>query len=177
MHLKTIDRIFNILGFILNKPNCTAPEIRDYLGIKHKGALSNEEKQFYALLKKLEKEGYLFKISIQKKGSGGAQFRLRLSDMGFSFLSQIRSMKFFLTKYPSSDLEKEKSDGLEKVTRVYASEVFDIILDAIERVVYDTLLIHFENLPFSSQKEVVDTVNNAAERIKNKTSEIAKIFF
>jgi len=75
--------------------------------------------------------------------------------------------------------EESKKDNVAiSVAKCLAEyEVFDIILEAVERIVYDNLRIHFENIPFRIQKGVVDKINSAAEKIKTKTSQIAQLFF
>lgn len=178
--LEKITKMLHILGYILTNPNCTMPEIRDFLEIKHEFKISPEEKELYSLVAKLEREEYIYKFPIKKKGSGGIQFRLRISNLGFVLLSQFKSKlrDFF-------PMELKKEDGLvsvveldfEKIIKVFGGEVYDIIEDTIEKILQDTLIIQFQNINFPQQQQIINSINRAASRIKDRTEQIAKIFF
>ena len=135
-----------------------------------------------AITNKLEKEEFIYKVRVKKEGSTGAQFKIKLSEKGFSLLLQLKSRKILPERFPTKKVEPLKPDdpkkkGLEKILRVYSGELFDIVLETVEKVIGDILKIQFENIPFQNQKEVVDTINLAVLNIRNKTSEIAELFF
>lgn len=182
MKLEKLGKIFSILGFIVKNPFCEAPDIRDFLGIKHESKLSKEEKRLYSILNKLEREEYIYKIPIKRQGSGGAQFKIKLSEKGFSFLSQLKSNKILPERFPIIEVERLKEDdpknkGLNRILNVYASEVYDIIEDTVEQVAEKVLFIHFENFGLTNQTKVVNMINTAVSEIRDRTEQIAKVFF
>ena len=179
MDLKTIVRIFNIFGFVLNKPNCTAPEIRTFLGIKHEPNLSKEEKRFYALLTKLDKEGYIFKQMVKKKGSGGAQFRVQLSEKGFSFLSEIKSNKFFFSTFNKDSfdllLEREKEFGLELILRIFSSELVDILENLVATIMKEVLGIDFfKDINYAKQVQIIKFINEIIAKPEDEIDDAPK---
>ncbi|MHA1271878.1 MAG: hypothetical protein ACTSQS_00425 [Promethearchaeota archaeon] len=205
MNLEKIAKTLIILNYILHNPHCQAPEIRDFLKIKHTPTLTKEERDFYALLSKLEKERYIFKLPIKKKGSGGAQFNLKITEKGYNLLHELKSKRILPDHFPVKQhiiiVEKQDSDELEQIDRqikkkekkkeitdektknyfnsvlkIFSSEVFDIIFDLLQNIMRDNLKIDFETLEFSIQNKIINEINEAVDSIKNKTSEIAKIF-
>ena len=181
MKIDKISRILTVLGYLLKNPYCTAPEIRDFLGITNESPLSKEEKRLYAMLTKMEKEGYIFKIPIKRRGSGGPQFKIKLSEKGFGVLTQLKSYRILPERFPSKQHERlrveDKEEALDRILKVYSGEIFDLILDGFEEILHDILKIRFENVPFRFQQEVIDIVNETVQKIRERTSEISQIFF
>mgnify|MGYP006307001117 CR=1 FL=1 len=182
MNLEKLGTILRILGFIVHNPFCEAPDIRDFLGIEHEVQLTSEEKALYAILNKLEREEYIYKIPIKRQGSGGAQFKIKLSEKGFGFLTQLKSYKILPERFPTIETtrltdEDPKAEGLDKILNVYAGEVYQIIEDTIDRIIEEVLLIHFENFGFKNQVKVINNINDSVKQIRDRTEQIAKIFF
>lgn len=202
MKLEKTSIMLNILGYVLANPYCSVPEIRDFLirdfldlkqqpknqklgekrfyKVMSKDQKKREEKDLYRIIGNLEKERYIFKLPVKKKkGSGGVQFKLKLSEEGFGLLVQLKSNKILPEKFPTNKRESfpEKEIGLNKVLNVYSGEVYDIVEATVEKILLDLLKIHFENISFPHQTEVVNTINRAVEKITEKTSEIAQLFF
>ncbi|MBD3340326.1 MAG: hypothetical protein GF353_14525 [Candidatus Lokiarchaeota archaeon] len=186
MKLEKILYILKILEFILSNPLCSAPEVRDFLGITHKKNLSKKEKRFYAILTKLENEGYISKIPIEKKGSGGAQFKIKISEKGIDFFSKLKaanileknSLENIQEKYLLVPKGDDKPSNLEKILKVFSSEIFDIVLEEIvEKIMRDVIEIRFENIEFDKQQQIIDIINDSVRKISNRTFEIVNIFF
>ncbi|MFO8017242.1 MAG: hypothetical protein R6U96_01285 [Promethearchaeia archaeon] len=182
MNLEKLGKIFRVMGFIVSNPYCEAPEIRDFLGIDHKSDLSKAERELYSILSKLEREEYIHKLPIKREGSGGAQFKIKLSEKGFGFLSQLKSQKILPEHFPTKEpegLSKDdpKREGLEKVLNVFSSEIYDIIEDTVDEIIADILLIQFENFGYKNQTKVINAINDSVKDIRDRAAQIAQIFF
>lgn len=174
LDLESIFKMFKILEYIISNPYCQAPEIRDFLGIIHLSNPNKEEKEFYKLLSKLNNDGYISKVPIKKKGSGGAQFNLIILKTGAELLSRLKD--FFSKKledkgqYP--DL-KAKQIVLGSMLRVFSSESVDVIEDLVR----DLLGESFNDASYKIQQEIIDKINKSVEKIRDKALEITKSFF
>ena len=178
MKLGKAIKMLEILKYIHVNAKCKAPDLRDYLGIIHTNPPTKEEKELYALLNDLSKENYIQKIEIKRIGPGGAKYVFKISDAGSKMLAHLRDYKLLSRGVSFSELdEKAKELSLERMLRVWSSELFDIVLDTVETVMSDILKINFENFAFLNQKEVIEVVNLAVLNIRNRTSEIARAFF
>jgi len=207
LKLEKIFNILNILKFIQVNPNCTIPDIkkfliRDYFDVfrselpeEELKELENEEifyklfkkkdkqkaeKDLYRILKNLSKEGYIYKIPIKKKGSGGAQYKLTTSLKGRQLLTQLKTSKILSTDFPtieSPPLDKrDKEIGLEQILQVYSGELYNTVDVTVEKVL-DNLRIKFENLELPNQQFYINIINQAVSKIRKTTGEIAKMFF
>lgn len=182
MNLEKLGKIFRVMGFIVSNPYCEAPDVREFLGIAHEPDLSKEERELYSILSKLEREEYIYKLPIKREGSGGAQFKIKLSEKGFGFLTQLKSEKILPESFPIAEPEglnedDPKGEGLEKVLNVFSSEVYDIIEETIETIIADILLIKFENFGFKNQTKVINVINDSVKDIRDRVGQIAQIFF
>ncbi|MGV9173263.1 MAG: hypothetical protein ACOC44_04455 [Promethearchaeia archaeon] len=182
MNLEKLGKIFKVMGFIVSNPFCETPDIRKFLKIDHEPDLSKAERELYSILSKLEREGYIYKLPITRKGSGGAQFKIKLSEKGFGFLTQLKSQKILPEHFPTKEPERlnqddPKEEGLEKVLNVFSSEVYDIIEETVETIIADILLIQFENFGFKNQTKVINAINESVKEIRDRAAQISHIFF
>ena len=191
MNLKDFFQMFKILEFVSSNPNCTAPEIRDFLGIIHYTTPSPDEKKFYYILNKLEKEGYIYRVYIKKIGSAGPQFSLTISAKGAELVSQLKQFSALGIKekkpYPE---KKSKKIMLDSMVKVFVSEAATEILERVQEIIAVLYPIHiglerkemtkeeiFENITtIEQQKTIVNMINDLVNVLGVKTGEIANSF-
>ncbi len=177
MKLDRAIKVLEILKYIHVNSPCIAPEIRNYLGIVHENPPSKEEKDIYNILNELHKGGYIEKISIKRKGPGGPKFNFKISDEGSNMLARIRDYDLLTKGKSFSELDKKvQLLSLDRIIRLFGSDIYNIIESALETVIEDLLKIQFENIDYKKQMIVVDTINEAVENISIKAREIATIF-
>ncbi len=174
MQLNKFFETFMILEYISSNPNCSPPNVRDFLGIVHLSKPKREEKELYQSITKLNEEGYLFKVPIKKVGSGGAQYSLTLSRKGVETLSRLRefSSKTLRDKgrYPEA---KSKRIMLDSMVKLFNSESFDIIFDLIEELLGE----RFKDATYAEQEPIINKLNECVAKLGVKASEIAESFF
>jgi len=177
MKLDRAIKVLEILKYIHVNSPCIAPEIRNYLGIVHENPPSKEEKDIYNILNELHKGGYIEKIPIKRKGPGGPKCNFKISDEGSNMLARIRDYDLLTKGKSFSELDKKvQLLSLDRIIRLFGSDIYNIIESALELVIEDLLKIQFENIDYKKQMIVVDTINDAVENISFKAREIATIF-
>ncbi len=177
MKLDRAIKVLEILKYIHVNSPCIAPEIRDYLGIVHENPPSKEEKDLYNVLNELNRGGHIEKISIKRKGPGGPKFKLKISNGGSNMLARIRDYDLLTKGKSFSELDKKiQLLSLERILRLFGSDIYNVIESALETIIEDLFKIHVENIDYKKQMEVVDIINEAVKSIQEKTSEIATIF-
>ncbi len=174
MNLEKIFRTFTILEFISSNPNCSAPDVRDFLGIIHSTIPSKEEKGFYRILTDLDKMGFILKLSIKKLGSTGSHFALIITGKGKEILSQLKhySSKNLKDKGRYSD-DKKRKIILDSMLKIFSRESFDIIFNLIQEITG----VSFEYETIQQQEEIIKKVNETVSKISNRASEITESFF
>ncbi|KKK95079.1 hypothetical protein LCGC14_2676400, partial [marine sediment metagenome] len=76
-----------------------------------------------------------------------------------------------------SELDKKiQLLSLERILRLFGSDIYNVIESALETIIEDLFKISIENIDYKKQMEVVDIINRAVKSIQEKTSEIATIF-
>lgn len=163
---KLIDA-FEILEYIKEAPACTAPSIKKYMGIPHTKPPNQAEKDFYSLISKLERDGYINKKKMMDIKRRGAQFKMRITEEGNEILFKYLEQRERGRKREHMKVE-EKMSRLNSVLRIFGSDVVDIIEDLI---VYASEG-RFNMMKYTQQKEIIDRINVGAEKIKNKMHEI-----
>ncbi len=174
MKIEKAIQMLEILKYIHVNSECKAPQIRDYLGIVHKNPPEKDEKDLYAQLNSMSKDGYIEKIPIPRLGPGGSKFVFKITNLGSRQLAHLRDYKLLSRGVSFSELdEKAKEVSLERMLRVFSSESFDIILDLLEYL----LKGQFADADIDLQKDAIDRINGVVYRLRSKTSEIAESFF
>jgi DNA-binding PadR family transcriptional regulator len=174
MKIEKAIKMLEILKYIHVNSECKAPQIRDYLGILHKNPPEKDEKDLYAQLNNMSKDGYIEKVPITRLGPGGAKFVFKIMELGSKQLARLRDYKLLTRGVSFSELdEKAKEVSLERMLRVFSSESFDMVLDLLEYL----LKGQFADANIDIQKDAVDRINSVVFKIRNKTSEIAESFF
>ncbi len=177
MKLDRAIKVLEILKYIHVNSSCIAPEIRDYLGIVHKNPPSKEEKDLYNVLNELDRGENIEKMPIKRKGPGGPKFKLKISNKGSNMLARIRDYDLLTKGKSFSELDKKiQLLSLERILRLFGSDIYNVIESALETIIEDLFKISIENIDYKKQMEVVDIINRAVKIIQEKTSEIATIF-
>ena len=84
-----------MLKYILDHPNCTIPEIRDSLGIKHSNPPSFEEKYLYRALTYLNNSELIIKMDSTSIAPRGAHYYIKATHKGSQIMSKFEDI--FLT--------------------------------------------------------------------------------
>ena len=177
MKLDRAIKVLEILKYIHVNSPCVAPEIRDYLGIVHENPPSKEEKNLYNVLNELHKGGHIEKIPIKRKGPGGPKFNFKISNNGSNMLARIRDYDLLTKGKSFSELDKKvQLLSLERMLRLFGSDIYNLIESALETIIEGLLNIPFENIDYKKQMGVIYTINGAVKSIQEKTSEIVTIF-
>jgi len=177
MKLDKAIKVLEILKYIHVNSPCQAPEIRNYLGIVHENPPTKEEKDLYNIINDIHKGGFIEKIPIKRKGPGGAKYTIKIMDSGSTMLARIRDFELLTHGKSFSELDKKvQSLSLERMLRLFGSDVYNIIELTLERIIEDLLKIQFENIDYKKQNIVVGWINSAVEKIRDKASEIAMVF-
>jgi len=192
MNLEKFFKMFKILEYISSNPYCQVPNIRDFLGIIHFSKPNVDEKELYHLVSKLDKNGFISKVPIQKVSSGGSQFNLIIQKKGSLILTQLKQFSSAKLADKGQYSEKKTKDiMLASMVKMFMSESVTILFETVQEIIST---LHPINLEISKkqmskeeifetittieqQKEIINKINEVILKIGNKTAEIAESFF
>ena len=103
-----------ILRYILEHPNCTIPEIKDFFGIKSSNPPNYEEKNLYKIISKLDNSGFIDKIDNISIIPRGAHYNLKATQDGSKIVSTCK--KIFSDFQQGFPLEEIQPKDKQKIS-------------------------------------------------------------
>jgi len=136
-----------MLKYILDHPNCTIPEIRDSLGIKHSNPPSYEEKYLYRALTYLNNSELIIKMDSTSIAPRGAHYYIKATYKGSQIISKFEDV--FLTVPIDFILERsstkmENAIAEDDISTEFSKITYEVLNGLLQRVL--------DELPLDSRR-------------------------
>ncbi len=122
-----------VLKYIMNNPNCTIPQIRDYFGIESFNPPQREEKNLYKVISYLDNDEFIAKIDNPSMSSRGAHFFLEVTQKGTDTISAFKELFLDL---PSDQIRPE--DLSTRFSKLSYGILKDVLYGILNELDYET---------------------------------------